>query len=384
MRIGLIAPPWFELPPSGYGGTERVVVGLATELTRRGHEVTTFAAPGSHVPGRVRSFLPEVPAPEALGDTLTELTHVLGAYREIGEFDVVHDHSGFVGAALASLLPAAPPVIHTLHGPWTDASRRFYGSLGSRVQLVAISRSQAAANPSVHYAGVVHNGLAPEQFPWRTSKEERLVWVGRANPDKGLVEAIEAARLVGMPLSVLVKVNEPAEREYWASAVSDLLDDDIEVIFNAGHEIKADRVSRAAAMVLPLQWEEPFGLVMIEALACGTPVVAFNRGSVSEIVTDGETGFVVDPAAGVKGIATAIANAGDLDGAQCRKRFEEHFSAAVMTDGYERIYRDAIRQRRTATVRPFKPSFTPTPETAMDLREPVSTSRLVDQHVVEC
>jgi len=345
MRIGLIAPPWFRIPPTGYGGTERVVDGLASELTRRGHDVTTFAAPGSTVPGRVVSPLGAVPPAEALGDVAIDVAHALGAYRQLQDFDVVHDHSGFIGPALAAVMPERPPVVHTLHGPWTDTTRDVYGRMSDRVHLVAISAAQAAANSSIPYAGVVHNGLAAEHFPLRRDKEPRLVWVGRANPDKGLPAAIEAARLVGMPISVLVKVNEPAERAYWDEVVTDLLDDDVEVVFNAGHDVKVDRVGRATALLLPLQWEEPFGLVMIEALACGTPVVAFDRGSAREIVAHAETGFVVDPATGVEGIAAAAADARHLDPGACRARFESHFTTERMVDGYERIYR-RVREHR--------------------------------------
>lgn len=356
MRIGLIAPPWFPIPPAGYGGTERVVAALATELGRRGHEVTTFAAPDSDLPVRVVSPLGITPPPEALGDVALDVAHALGAYRDLDGFDVVHDHSGFVGPALAAMTPGLPPVVHTLHGPWTDTTRELYGRLADRVHLVAISGAQARGNPSIPYAGVVHNGLTAADFPYRDRKERRLVWVGRANPDKGLPEAIDAARRLGLPISVLVKVNEPVERAYWDEVVRGMLDDDVEVIVNAGHDVKVDRVGRALALTFPLQWEEPFGLVMIEALACGTPVVAFDRGSVREIVADGETGFVVDPAAGPAGFAEALEHAADLDPAACRHRFEEHFTTERMVDGYERIYRRVCEHREAPAVAGARPS----------------------------
>ncbi len=211
--------------------------------------------------------------------------------RSRDQFDVVHDHSGITGPAMGALLRGNPPVVHTLHGPWTELTRRYYALLHEHVHLVAISESQRADNPDVEYAGVVHNGIDLDDYPFRAEKDDFLVYIGRANPDKGPTIAIEVARRAGLPLAMVVKKNEPFERTYWDEIVAPLLNDEVEVYEAISHEQKADLLGRARAMVFPIQWPEPFGLVMAEAMACGTPVVSCPAGAAVELVENGVTGL---------------------------------------------------------------------------------------------
>ncbi|MSO78834.1 MAG: glycosyltransferase family 4 protein [Acidimicrobiia bacterium] len=332
MRIAQIAPPWFTVPPRHYGGIELVVALLADGLEARGHEVTLFASGGSDTKATLVSPLEEVPDPALLGNSWFDAFHALSAYLDVGRFDVVHDHSGIIGPSLAAMLGGTPPVVHTLHGPWTESSRRFYSLIDERVHLVAISDTQRCDNPTIKYAATVHNGIDLELYPYRAEKEDFLVYVGRANPDKGPTRAIEVARRAGLPLAMIVKKTEPFERAYWEEIVAPMLTDDVEVFEAVSHEFKVDLLGRARAMVFPIDWAEPFGLVMIEAMACGTPVVTCPVGAASEVVTDGVTGFLAES---LDELAAAVGRVEQCAPEACRADVEARFSADLMVDAYE-------------------------------------------------
>jgi len=338
MRIAQIAPPWFPVPPDGYGGTERVVAILADGLASRGHDVTLFASGGSRSRARIQTPLPVAPDPETLGNTWDDAFHASAAYLHAGEFDLIHDHSGIIGACLGGLLRGGPPVVHTLHGPWHEQARRQLALLDRNLHLVAISAAQRASNPYVRYAAVIHHGLDPDELPYGAVKEERLAFLGRSSPDKGIAEAISISARTGLPLTMMVKIGEPEEKVYWESCIAPLLHDGIELIVNADHKTKVRELGRAKALVFPMCWNEPFGLVMVEALGCGTPVVVTCRGSAPEIVTHGETGFLVEPDDAVDGSVAAIARLDEIDPAACRLRFETHFSAGRMVEQHETLF----------------------------------------------
>lgn len=335
MRIAQLAPPWFPVPPSGYGGIELVVSLLADGLADRGHDVTLFASGGSVTRARLETPMIDPPDPALLGNAWFDAFHAVSAYLHHGEFDVIHDHSGLVGPAIGALLDGGPPVVHTLHGPWTGPSRLYYGLLQDRLHLVAISEAQRADNPDLRYAGTVHNGIALDRYRFQARKDRFLVYIGRANPDKGPALAVEVARRAGMPLAMIVKRNEPFERAYWDEMVAPQLNDEVEVYENVDHATKVDLLARATAMVFPIQWPEPFGLVMVEAMACGTPVIACPAGAAIELVEDGRTGFLRDS---VDDLAEAVGRAGECSPEACRARVEHHFSAPAMVEGYERIF----------------------------------------------
>lgn len=334
MRIAEIAPPWFTVPPRAYGGIELVVAFLADGLVARGHDVTLFAPAGSDTKADLVSSLDHPLDPSILGNVWFDAHHALHAYLRAEEFDVVHDHSGIVGPALGALLDGTPPVVHTLHGPWTESSRRFYSLVHERVHLVAISGAQQRDNPELRYAGVIHNGIDPAAYPFQRQKDDFLVYVGRANPDKGPTRAIEVARRAGLPLAMIVKKSEPFERAYWEELVVPMLTDDIEVYEGVSHDVKVDLLGRARAMVFPIDWPEPFGLVMIESMACGTPVITCPAGAASEVVIDGVTGYLRET---LDELVEAVGAIEACEPEACRQRVEEFFTADAMVDAYDRL-----------------------------------------------
>jgi glycosyltransferase involved in cell wall biosynthesis len=336
MRIAEIAPPWFVVPPTGYGGIELVVALLTDRLVERGHDVTLFASGGSRTKANLVTPLLDPPDPALLGNTWYDAFHAASSYLDIADdFDVVHDHSGIVGPALGALARGRPPVVHTLHGPWTEPSRKLFGLLADYVHLVAISDTQRGDNPDIRYAGVVHNGIDLDVYPMIDEKDDFLVYIGRANPEKGPTIAIEVARRAGLPLAMVVKKNEPFERVYWDEIVAPLLHDEVEVYENVPHERKVDLLGRARAMVFPIQWPEPFGLVMVEAMACGTPVVACPAGAAVELVEEGVTGYLRQS---IDDLVETVAQVHRCSPKACRERVAHNFSADAMVAAYERVY----------------------------------------------
>ncbi|MGP0036054.1 MAG: glycosyltransferase [Solirubrobacteraceae bacterium] len=298
LRIAVLAPPWIPVPPPAYGGIERVVNLLCEALVIRGHEVTLFAAPGSRSLARVRSPL-EAAHPDEIGSSLCESDHVACAWEHIdlaaehGEaFDVVHDHSGFTALAMADRV--ATPVVHTLHGVFAEATGPFYQRHGHKARLVAISRSQLASAPrSVKVSDVVPNPIAVDRWPIRTRKQEYLLWIGRMDPVKGAHRAIKAARLAGRTL-VLAGPVQTGQEEYYRELVEPHVDGRrVHYVGEVGGTAKQELYANAAALLMPVRWREPFGMVMIEALACGAPVIAFPEGAAAEIVIDGKNGMLV-------------------------------------------------------------------------------------------
>ena len=338
MRIALIAPPWYSIPPSGYGGIEWVVALLADGLTDRGHEVTLFAAPGSETRARLVSPLHEEPPRDAIGDPWYEASHVVSVYEHGDEFDILHDHTGPVGVSVGAL--SDRPTIHTLHGPFTQQAHMLYSRVARRHWFVAISESQRSMGPpNLRWGGVIYNGIPLDRYPFREDKDDFVFFLGRADEEKAPHLAIQAARRAGRRLVMCVTTKNDRERSYWAEMVEPLLSDDIEVRGECDQDQKGELLGRAAALLFPIQWPEPFGLVMTEAMACGTPVIAWGDGSVPEVVADGETGFIVSS---VEEMAAAIARVGDLDPHVMRARVKERFSAEGMVAGYERVYQRVL------------------------------------------
>lgn len=333
IRIAIVAPPWFAVPPVGYGGIELVVSYLADGLARRGHQVTLFAAGGSRTEARLVATFAEPPS-ALLGEPAVEARHVLAAYEHWREFDIIHDHT-FLGPVTGAALPV--PLVHTLHGPVTDANRELIAALGRRAHLVAISHHQRSTLPAGTRATVIHNGIDPAAFPFSAEPGDYLLFCGRINPEKGPVEAIEIARRAGLPLLMVVKINERLEHEYWEAEVRPRLRGlDVEVKQQPPTEEKLAAYRGALATLFPIQWPEPFGLVMVESMAAGTPVIAFPRGSVPEVVLDGVTGFHCRD---LDDAAEACWRAKELDRRECRRRVERHFSASLNVLRHEQLYR---------------------------------------------
>lgn len=343
MRILQVAPPWFAVPPSGYGGIEWVVASLSDGLADAGHDVTLFAAGGSQTRARLETIYDEPPSLH-IGNPWYEAPHALAAYRSSSEYDVIHDHTGTIGPVIAASMRERPPVVNTLHGSWTGANERVYRMICDDVALAAISHDQASRAPDgVRVADVVYNGVELARYPYRADKEDFLLFVGRASADKGPEVAIEVARRVGLPLVMAIKINEPIEVEYYETIMAPALRGaDVDVRTAVGHDEKVDLMGRARAVLVPIRWDEPFGLVMAEAGACGTPVVAYRRGAAPEIIVDGETGALVEPG-DLGAFVRAVEQVGDIDPRACRERVEAEFSAARMVERYVALYERLAR-----------------------------------------
>jgi glycosyltransferase involved in cell wall biosynthesis len=341
LRIAMIAPPWFTVPPRGYGGVENMCADLVDGLVDRGHEVTLIGAglPGTRAGQFVATYAD--PPSARLGEPLPEVLHSASVARILDglEVDLVHDHT------LAGPLQARGrlvPTVVTMHGPVAGEPGEYYRQLGDTVDLVAISGAQRRAAPDLSWLGTVHNAVDVESFPFRAEKEEMLLFLGRLHPDKGVHLAIDAARSVGVPIVVAGKCSEPLEKEYFRTHIAPRLGPDVTIFGTADAVAKRDLLSRAAALVFPILWDEPFGMVMIEAMACGTPVVALRRGSVPEVVVDGVTGILCDDPTE---LPAAITAARHLSPADCREHVQSRFDAGSMVVGYEALYRRALLGR---------------------------------------
>ncbi len=343
LRIGMVAPPWFELPPRGYGGTEAVVASLVDGLVDRGHEVVLVAS-GPHRTKATRFHrVYDVPPTERLGEPVPEVLTAAEAARVLAEADVdlVHDHT-LAGPLLARGRPQ--PTVVTAHGPVAGEDGLYLETLGSGVDVVAISDAQRRLNPKLNWVGTVHNAIDVSSFPFRAEKDDYVLWLGRFSPQKAPDLAIEAARAAGRRIVLAGKLNEAPERRYFEERVAPLLGPGVEYVGEADATVKRELLSGAQALVFPIQWEEPFGMVMIEAMACGTPVVALRRGSVPEVVVDGVTGLIVDEPAE---LPEAIVRAQALDPAASRRRAAEDFDVPVMAERYERVYRMLVEGTRS-------------------------------------
>jgi glycosyltransferase involved in cell wall biosynthesis len=344
VRIAQVSPPWLAVPPKGYGGIEWVVALMADGLVERGHDVTLFATGDSQTKARLEFVFAMAPGPDYINSIWHDAVQTLHAYRDTARFDVIHEHTVWSGLVAASLVDV--PAVHTLHGAFTDEMRVLYESVADKLWFVAISERQRSLMPELRYAGVVYNGIDLEQYPFREQKEDFLLFLGRANPDKGVLRAVQAARASGLPLVMAVKVAQPEERRHWDEEVAPALPEDVTVLGELSQQEKADLLSRARAVLFPIDWEEPFGLVMTEAMACGTPVIATPRGSVPEVIADGETGFIVPVEGYGEAAAEALRRLEEIDPKACRRRVEDRFSKEAMVTGYEAIYERALEGDR--------------------------------------
>jgi glycosyltransferase involved in cell wall biosynthesis len=344
-RVGVLAPPWVPLPPPAYGGIEAVVALLCERLAARGHDVRLVAAPGSEVEGvHLETPLPDLPDQIGLGGA--ELRHALAALDALADCDVVLEHAGPVPAMLASCHLDAP-VLHVTHGPIEGEPLEVYRAMVPKapaLRMIALSRAQWDAAPDLPFVAVCPNGIDVDEVPFNDRPGDHLAFLGRMAPEKGAAEAIAIARATGRQLRIAAKCREPDERRYFERAVEPHLGDDVVWLGELGETDKLDLLAGAAALVFPISWPEPFGMVMIEAMASGTPVLATPCGSVPEVVRDGVTGFV---RADVDALAACVARLDEIDRAACRAHVAGRFSADAMADAYERVMVAALHDRRT-------------------------------------
>jgi len=338
MRVAMVAPPWFEVPPSSYGGIESMIADLVAQLTSRGHEVTLLGAGRDLTPAS--TFVPvfEEPPSSRLGEALPEVLHAAAVSPILAsrEVDVVHDHS-LAGPLLAR--GGRTPTVVTMHGPVDAEHGDIMAALGDTVHVVAISDAQRTDRRDINWVGTVYNSIDVEQYPFAAQKDDLVLWMGRFTPDKGPELAIDAALAAGVPIVLAGKCSEPREQEFFDAEIAPRLGDGAEYVGEVGGRAKQELCARAQALVFPIQWEEPFGIVMLEALACGTPVVATARGSVPEVVEDGVNGVLLDADASVAEIGRAIHAAVAIDPARCRASVRLRFTPQLMADGYEGVYR---------------------------------------------
>ena len=334
----MIAPPYFSIPPAGYGGIEVVVADLVDALVDRGHEVTLVGT-GCHATRAQRFIATCATGPaDQLGEVMPELVHAARADAILARLDadVIHDHT------LAGPLTARgrlTPTIVTAHGVVSGDRGEFYRALGGTVRLVAISDAQRATAPDLPWSATVYNAIRAETFPFLADKQEYALFLGRFHPEKAPHLAIDAARASGLPIILAGKCSEPVEAGYFAAEIKPRIGADVTILGVVGPAAKRRLLARAACLLFPIVWDEPFGLVVIEAMACGTPVVALRRGAVAELVVHGQTGIIVDHPAE---LADGIAQARRLDPAVCRKHVETGFSVEVMASGYEAVYQRAL------------------------------------------
>ena len=337
LRIAQAAPPTERVPPDGYGGTERVVFELVSELERRGHEVTTFASGDSDVPGRLVATVPSALRPAGHGGDISGymLTTLLRVLDREAEFDIIHSHLEWYSLALQRA--AQTPVVSTFHGrldlPW---SRDAFA--GRPDGLAAISQSQASVHPEVPWT-IVHNGLTLDGAPFERRRSDALVFVGRVTPEKGIVEAIQIAERAGRPLKIAAKIGPtPKEQEFNEQVFQPALKAAgarVEFLGELSGADRDDLFASSHAVLMPGSWPEPFGLVAIEALACGAPVLARRVGGLDEIIRDGVDGFFGDDVTELAFHVDAVAG---LDRAAIRASVIDRFSASRMADGYEALY----------------------------------------------
>ncbi|HEY7017744.1 MAG TPA: glycosyltransferase family 4 protein [Gaiellaceae bacterium] len=334
-----MSPPWFPVPPTGYGGIEWIVSLLADGLAAGGHEVTLFASGDSRTHATLASVFEEAPS-EQIGRTMPDLRHVLAAYERAGDFDVINDHTGPLGATLGALVET--PVVHTVHGPLDGEPGEVYESIqrvAPRVGLISLSLNQRRPKPDLNWIANVPNALDLEHYPSHPHKGDYLLFVGRMNHEKGAHRAVAVAMELELPLKLAGKSREPREQEYFAEFVEPHLGHGIEYLGEVNHGTKVELLQNARATLFPIEWEEPFGLVMIESMACGTPVIATRHGAVPEVIGDGQGGVIVDD---WREIPAALERADAIDPNACRSYAEERFAPERMVADYLRAYEDAV------------------------------------------
>lgn len=343
MRIGLIAAPWIPIPPVGYGGIERVVDSLARGFIAAGHEVLLAAAsdstcPAPLVPGMRPSERAE------LGFTLSELSHVIRAYEGLGSVDVIHDHT--LAGPLVGRRPDSVPVVTTIHGPLIPASADLYRAMAADTAIIGISRDQTSHMPDVPVTRVIHHGMDVDAVPTGSGKGGYVCFVGRICPDKGVLEAIHIARRAGIPLRIAAKMREPEEIVYFRSVIEPILSSNEEFLGELGDADKYRLMGEAMAFLNPIQWSEPFGLVMIESLSTGTPVVGTLIGSAPEIVDHGKTGYL----APTEQLHSLLPLAASLDRSHCRERALRLFSTERMVGKHLDLYAKLLETSQAAGV----------------------------------
>lgn len=340
MRIALVAPLIESVPPKTYGGSERVVHYLAEELVDRGHEVTLFASGDSSTRADLVAVLPESlrRSSQSRDQVIWHLCQLMEVMRMAGRFDIVHFHTDFFHFPLMRYAPI--PHVMTLHGRLDVPDFDILFNEFPEMPVVSISDSQRRPLPAANWVATVYNGLPAGDFQLRSEPGDYFAFLGRISPEKGPELAIEIAIGLNTPLRIAAKV-DAVDQDYFAQVIEPKLAHPlVQYIGEVDLAGKNELLGNAKALLFPIQWPEPFGLVMIESMACGTPVIAFRNGSVDEVMQDGVSGFIVES------VEEALAAAGrtdQIDRAGCRRYFEQTFTVQRMVDGYLKVYQRLMR-----------------------------------------
>jgi len=366
MRVAVLAPPYLPVPPPLYGGTEKIVSLLTEGLVAKGHDVTLFASGDSKTTAKLSSIFPVALGNSGLLKTDIEkpLAHYKACYDRAAEFDIIHSHGQYL--SLAGSVGIQTPVVFTWHGSFykgeTPEEKRAMLQKYPLFNYISISFNQRGGMDDLHYVATVYNALNISEYRFVPQvKKEYLLWIGRMSPKKGAYEAILAAKKAGIRLEMAAAI-DPIDRNYFEEKIKPLIDGK-SVIYHGeiGHEALVELYGGAMATLYPISWHEPFGLVMTESMACGTPVIAYNIGSVPEIIRDGMTGFIIEEKVnesyesyksnksnttnliikktGIEGLIEAIKCIGEIDRSACRKHVEDYFSKDRMIVEYISVYK---------------------------------------------
>lgn len=341
MRIAQLSPVWERVPPVKYGGIELVVYLLTEELVKRGHEVHLFASGDSKTSAKLESTYP-VAQRQLLGNPVPDLLHVTEAFLRASEFDVIHNHAGYSGIALANFV--STPVLTTLHGIFTDINKPFFSRFKDSVYYNSISEEQRRGLPSLNYIATIYNAIDISSYKFSKKKKDYYVSLGRVCALKGTHLAIEVAKRAGVKLLIAGKIDAGKDTIYFQEKVEPHIDGK-QIVFlgEVTEKQKRELLRDAKGFIFPLQWSEPFGLVMIEAMICGTPVISFPYGAVPEVVRDKETGFVVRS---IGEMVEAVKTIDQIDTKKCRDLVEERFGVSRMVDDYEDVYEKIVGQHK--------------------------------------
>ncbi len=348
LKIALIAPFEEPVPPRTYGGTERVVWNLARELVKLEHDVTLFASKDSRTTAKLVPCVDKAirVLPEARIPSIRQGLHLKGLGKALAkinksDFDIVHNHFGWPMLMFAELVKS--PLITTLHGSLDEPTENFMHNLCKNTPFVSISNAQRRHAKKLNYVATVYNGIDVSRFEFNDKPEDYLVFLGRIHPQKGPQYAIEIAKKTNHRLIIAAKI-DPLEQAFFDHKIKPLIDGkQIKFIGEVDHRAKVKLLKNAKAMISPIQWDEPFGITNIEALACGTPVISINRGSIPEILVDGKTGYLCN---NIRQMIKRVSDIDKIDRAACRRHVEQNFTARHMAEGYLKAYEKVIQRSK--------------------------------------
>jgi glycosyltransferase involved in cell wall biosynthesis len=343
MRIAQIAPLWETVPPPAYGGAELVVSLLTEELVRRGHEVTLFATGDSTTQATLDAIHPSALRldPAVKDFSVYEALELSRVYQNADNFDIIHSHIGFASLACAQLVKT--PTVHTLHGTFSLDNQKAF-SLAKSQPYVSISNTQREPRLGLNYVATVYNGIDPSAHKFYSQPETPpyLAFLGRISPEKGTHHAIEIAKRSGYPLKMAGKVDR-VDVDYFEQEIKPHIDgEQIQYLGEANHVQKNRLMGGAIATLFPITWREPFGLVMIESMVAGTPVIALELGATSEVIVHEETGFLCQ---NIDECIAAVRRIDEIDRFACREHIEKNFGVRQMVDGYEAVYRQLLNEK---------------------------------------